>query len=379
MKQTFLLAIGLILVSPTINQILLTNVPFECRSKQDGFWRDLRYCDVIQVCVGGEQKRSYGCPQVGERFYFDEQTQRCEFAAKNTGGCQSNQYYTPITNATTPSGTQLSTPAPTEPWKIFARSQEQFNCAGRQDGFYASRWCNVFYRCYSGVSNAFLCPLQPGGARLWWVQHGSSQGLLDESVATCVYPCDTGRQCSSAGGIIVENGNQISESQQEAANVYRQSPCSNRTSSGSGAGQFGSGQTGSGQLGTGQTGTGQIGSGQTGTGQIGGGNQGSTGGTFTVDSDVSCAGKPDDTYLSSRYCNVFHRCVSGVRFDLRCPRANNIPYDLWWNQQTNLCDWPCRVQCTGQLYASSTAAQQVSSESLKFFNGDCRAYPLIFD
>jgi len=102
-------------------------------------------------------------------------------------------------------------------------------------------------------------------------------------------------------------------------------------------------------------------------------------GTFTVDSSVSCDGQPDDTYLSSPYCNVFHRCVSGTRFDLRCARAVNTPYDLWWNPQTNLCDWPCRVQCTNQLYASSSTAQQVSSESLRFFNNDCRAYPLIFN
>jgi hypothetical protein len=99
----------------------------------------------------------------------------------------------------------------------------------RQDGFYSSRWCNVFYRCFGGVSNGFLCPLQIGGGRLWWTQHGLPQGVPEASAA-CTYPCDTGRQCSSPGGIIVDNGNQISESQQEAEVAYRQSACSNQTS-----------------------------------------------------------------------------------------------------------------------------------------------------
>jgi hypothetical protein len=34
---------------------------------------------------------------------------RCEFASQNTGGCQANQYYTPVTNTSAISGSQLST------------------------------------------------------------------------------------------------------------------------------------------------------------------------------------------------------------------------------------------------------------------------------
>jgi hypothetical protein len=112
-------------------------------------------------------------------------------------------------------------------------------CPGKQEGFYASRWCNVFYRCFAGVSNAFLCPEQRGGGRLWWIQHGLPQSVLEIS-AQCIYPCDTGRRCSSAGGVIVDNGNQISESQQEAETVFSQSVCSNQTSqTGLGTGQPG--------------------------------------------------------------------------------------------------------------------------------------------
>ncbi|CAF0917707.1 unnamed protein product [Adineta steineri] len=378
MRQIFVIAITtFILISSTLNQQLLTNLPFECRGRLDGFWRDLRYCDVFHSCVGGIQKLSYGCPQVGERFYFDDTTQRCEFASQNAAGCQMNQYYGPIASTPTFSGSQLSTQAPTEPWKIFAQSREQFSCASRQDGFYASRWCNVFYRCFSGVSNSFICPAQRGGGRLWWIQHGSQQAVSEAS-ATCIFPCDTGKQCSSPGGIIVENGNQISESQQEAETAYRLSPCSNQTSpintGGVGGTQTGSGVTQPGQQPGSSTG---VGTGQPGTGSQGG-SPSTGGGSFTVDSNVNCNGQPDGVFLSSPYCNVFHRCIFGSRFDFRCARGNNVSYDLWWNQQTNVCDWPCRVQCTNQLFGSTTSTQQVQSESLAFFNNDCRAYPRIF-
>ena len=152
---------------------------------------------------------------------------------------------------------------------VFFHFKFIFLNSDRQDGFYASRWCNVFYRCFGGVSNVFLCPLQRGGGRLWWVQHGSQQSV-PEALAACTYPCDTGRQCSSAGGVLLDSGNQISESQQEAEVAYRQSPCSNQTAqTGIGTGQTGTGQIGTGQFGTGQTGTGQTGAGQIGTGQIG--------------------------------------------------------------------------------------------------------------
>lgn len=144
----------------------------------------------------------------------------------------------------------------------------------------------MFYRCFSGVSNVFLCPLQRGGGRLWWIQHGTSQVVSEESAA-CTYPCDTGKQCSSAGGVLVDNGNQISESQQEAETSYKQSPCSNQTTQ---TGQTGTGQTSAGQTGTGQTAVGQTSSGQTNVGQVSGVSSGQTGGNNQGTSSSS-AGK----------------------------------------------------------------------------------------
>ena len=273
----------------------------------------------------------------------------------------------------------------------------------RADGFYASRWCNVFYRCFSGIANIFLCPAQRNGGRLWWPQHGTAQSLPEEQ-AQCTYPCDTGRRCTSAGGVLVDTGNPVTESQQEAETAFQRSACSNQTntlglptsfvsqpntnpSSGS---QNQGPQSSVFSSGTGVSG-GVSASGSGGTGAAGKTHRSfvfspslhpfrsfARLGTFTVNSNVNCNNQANNAYLSSPFCNVFHQCIDGTRVDFRCARANNASQDLWWNQETRLCDWPCRVQCNGQIYGSSATAQQIRSESLIFFNNDCRAYPRLF-
>jgi hypothetical protein len=70
----------------------------------------------------------------------------------------------------------------------------------------------------------------PSGARLWWVQHGSPQGIAQETAA-CTWPCETGRRCSSSGGIIVDSGSTVSENQQEAETVFSQSLCTTASAS----------------------------------------------------------------------------------------------------------------------------------------------------
>jgi hypothetical protein len=74
----------------------------------------------------------------------------------------------------------------------------------------------------------------PSGARLWWVQHGSPQGIAQETAA-CTWPCETGRRCSSSGGIIVDSSSTVSESQQEAETVFSQSLCTSSSSSSGGS------------------------------------------------------------------------------------------------------------------------------------------------
>ena len=66
----------ILLPPPVLNQKLVLDVSFDCRGRIDGHWRDTRYCDVFHACIAGEQKRSYGCNQIGERFYFDDASQK---------------------------------------------------------------------------------------------------------------------------------------------------------------------------------------------------------------------------------------------------------------------------------------------------------------
>ena len=67
----------LILLPPPVpNQKEVMNVPFDCKGRIDGHWRDTQYCDIFHACLAGEQKRSYGCNQISERFYFDDASQK---------------------------------------------------------------------------------------------------------------------------------------------------------------------------------------------------------------------------------------------------------------------------------------------------------------
>ena len=66
----------MLLPPPMTNQKVVVDVPFDCTGRIDGHWRDTRYCDVFHACIAGEQRRSYGCNQIGERFYFDDASQR---------------------------------------------------------------------------------------------------------------------------------------------------------------------------------------------------------------------------------------------------------------------------------------------------------------
>jgi hypothetical protein len=55
---------------------LVGGVLFECSNLPTGHYRDGRYCDIFHACVYGQQRKTYACPIVGERTYFDELTNR---------------------------------------------------------------------------------------------------------------------------------------------------------------------------------------------------------------------------------------------------------------------------------------------------------------
>lgn len=77
----------------TIIENLVGGISFDCRGRSTGHWRDTKYCDIFHACVFGIQRKTYVCPYVGERTYFDETTRRCEFVYRNPHGCGSNSYY----------------------------------------------------------------------------------------------------------------------------------------------------------------------------------------------------------------------------------------------------------------------------------------------
>lgn len=121
---------------------LVSGIPFDCRGRPNGHWRDLRYCDVFHACISGEQKKTYSCAQLGERIYFDETTRRCEFTKNNPLGCQMNTYFQSLTMSQ-PKQSPIMPDEPAEAWKQFIRSREQFSCLGTF--FFNIQTTNIFF------------------------------------------------------------------------------------------------------------------------------------------------------------------------------------------------------------------------------------------
>lgn len=81
-EQPVVAANGELVVEQTIG-----GIPFNCVHLPTGHWRDPNFCDIFHACVHGYQRKSYACPIVGERTYFDEITQKCEFVHHNPHAC----------------------------------------------------------------------------------------------------------------------------------------------------------------------------------------------------------------------------------------------------------------------------------------------------
>ena len=64
--------------SATTKQVesLIPGVSFDCFNKRTGIYKDFKFCDIYHVCVGQQHRKTYGCAQNGERFYFDESSKR---------------------------------------------------------------------------------------------------------------------------------------------------------------------------------------------------------------------------------------------------------------------------------------------------------------
>ena len=206
---------------------------------------------------------------------------------------------------------------------------------GRSDGFYASRWCNVFYRCYQGYKFEFLCAVMTNGDRLWWSQHSTSN-TLPQATAQCAFPCDTNRPCTSPGGVLKDNSSPVTESTSDAQSIYAACQATTTASSHNSQGN-------------------------------------SLDDLFVLpDQYTVCNGVADGTFVASpKYCNIFHVCINGQRKDFECAKASNS-YDLWWNDATKQCDWPCKVTCSKSLYGSSSSAAQIQAQDNSVNSAVCQ-------
>lgn len=199
---------------------------------------------------------------------------------------------------------------------------------GKQDGFFPSRWCNVFYRCFAGTKFEFLCAKAVSGDRTWWIKHSTSQSV-PQPTAQCVYPCDDGRQCTSPGGVLKDDA-PVSESTSDAQRIISSCPTNQGGNNGGGSGQIIADNSND---------------------------------IFRLpETENPCSGLPDGTQLPSKYCNAFYVCFAGFRKDQRCAKASNLPYDLFYNEQTRVCEWPCKVQCSKPIFGSSSSASQVQAQ-----------------
>ena len=57
-----------------ILETVIYGIPFNCIGKPSGHYRDTQFIDIFHACVHGYQRKTYVCPVVGERTYFDEKT-----------------------------------------------------------------------------------------------------------------------------------------------------------------------------------------------------------------------------------------------------------------------------------------------------------------
>ncbi len=312
------------IVTSTSEELLILGIPFDCTGKATGFYKDPKFCDIFHVCVNFQQRKTYGCPQVGDQFFYDDNLKMCEFTSRNPKGCSSNEYYQQV--VTTPQSVaqgQAYTPEPTTPWKEFTRQIDQFSCSGKADGFYSSRWCNVFYRCSSGTRFEFLCAKQQNGDHLWYSKNSDSQATPDAE-GQCSFPCDLKRECVSPGGILFENGTVVSESINEVKRI--KDSCTKVVADSSSVDHSND--------------------------------------VFRLpvvdQGETSCKGKPDGSFQGDeKYCNVFHVCYAGTKRDFLCPKAINSEYELWWDETRNRCDWPCKIKCNKEVFGGSKGSSEI--------------------
>ena len=96
------------------------------------------------------------------------------------------------------------------------KTESNFTCYGKPNGYYESEWCNIFYRCLNGKRIDAKC--SPGMKNsemlsdLWWEHHNETYDPerplifagLDED-AKCEWPCKV--KCKKM--VWTDNGNLV--------------------------------------------------------------------------------------------------------------------------------------------------------------------------
>lgn len=341
----------------------ITGIYFDCKNKATGFYRDTFFCDIFHVCVGQKQKKTYSCPQINDQFYFDDSLKRCEFTERNPAGCLSNNYYRKVLTSTPVQVTREPLPSYEDvaAWKQYVRLNEAFLCSGKPDGFYSSRWCNVFYRCNGGFKYEFLCAKQQNGERLWWIQHSStSEQAPDQESAHCAFPCDINRECASPGGVLIESNNSITESTAEVTRIINECNGDRPQAQAQVTHKIIN------DLITTKTTTAAL--------PVETGDESSEDIFRLPNTQNTCAGVQGTLFQEdTNYCNVFHVCYGGIRKDFLCAKASHNQYELWWNSEASTCDWPCKVKCFNKkVYGSTNTPFEIQAFDFKL-NGveDC--------
>ncbi len=169
--------------------------------------------------------------------------------------------------------------------------------------------------------------------RLWWLKHSVPQDTA-QTAAACGYPCESNSKCSSPGGLIVETGAGVfGESTADVDRLYTN--CKSKGESARDQDDI-----------------------------------------FKVpDRDFTCSGSADGSFHPSKYCNVFHRCASGKRKDFLCPKAPNSPYELWWNDEKQQCEWPCLVNCQKPVFGVQQTAEQIQHTDALLNEDLCKRAP----
>ena len=60
-----------------------------------------------------------------------------------------------------------------------------------------------------------------------------------------------------------------------------------------------------------------------------------------------------------------------------CPKAKisvpgQAPYELWWNDATGVCDWPCKVRCNKPVYGTTKSSSEIQNQDTQLNLDECR-------